>query len=157
MLALPNKALHLTLCCSLVLLPQDRRSHESAAESGRYAARILLFCLASVFGASACASDQQSSVSEEEFKESVTASTTLFVCTGTVMLEVAGPSTGECIEKVRQYVPACWHSFDKLGFDYQELADRTGKDHFASFGEVFARCLEARTLLPLLRPRPNSK
>ena len=34
----PNKALHLTLCCSLGLLPQDRRSHESAAESGRYAA-----------------------------------------------------------------------------------------------------------------------
>ena len=29
-----NKALHLTLCCSLGLLPQDRRSHESAAESG---------------------------------------------------------------------------------------------------------------------------
>ena len=36
---LPNKALHLTLCCSLGLLPQDRRSHESAAESGRYVAR----------------------------------------------------------------------------------------------------------------------
>ena len=34
-----NKALHLTLCCSLGLLPQDRRSHESAAESGRYAAQ----------------------------------------------------------------------------------------------------------------------
>ena len=31
-----NKALHLTLCCSLGLLPQDRRAHESAAESGRY-------------------------------------------------------------------------------------------------------------------------
>ena len=31
----PNKALHLTLCCSLGVLPQDRRSHESAAESGR--------------------------------------------------------------------------------------------------------------------------
>ena len=34
-----NKALHLPLCCSLGLLPQDRRSHESAAESGRYAAQ----------------------------------------------------------------------------------------------------------------------
>ena len=34
-LAPSNQALHLTLCCSLGLLPQDQRSHESAAESGR--------------------------------------------------------------------------------------------------------------------------
>ena len=35
-----NKALHLTLCRSLGLLPQDRRSHESVAEAGRYVAPV---------------------------------------------------------------------------------------------------------------------